>query len=45
MVVAAALPHPATVAVTENVPAYAVVTPAMLGFCEAEVKLFGPDQE
>ena len=37
--------HPATVAVTEYVPAFAVVTLPIVGFCEEDVKLFGPVQE
>lgn len=37
--------HPPTIAVTEYVPFPAVVTPAIVGFCEAEEKLFGPVQE
>jgi hypothetical protein len=35
---------PAFVAVTEYVPEARVVTLAMVGFCTAEVKLFGPFQ-
>jgi len=37
--------HAPSVAITEYVPFAAVVTPAMEGFCEEEVKLFGPVQE
>ncbi len=37
--------HPATVAVTEYVPVAAVVTFAMVGFCDDEVKLLGPVHE
>ena len=44
MVVPAGPAHPATVAVTEYVPAPKAVTPAMLGFCNADEKLFGPVQ-
>ena len=44
VVVAAELVHPLTVAVMEYVPEPAVVTPAMVGFCEVEVKLLGPFQ-
>ena len=33
------------VAVTEYVPEAAVVTPAIVGFWEVDVKLFGPVQE
>ena len=41
-----ALVHPAAeVAVTEYVPDSAVVTAAMVGFCEAELKLLGPFHE
>ena len=36
--------HPLIVAITEYVPAAAVVTLAIEGFCEDEVKLFGPVQ-
>jgi hypothetical protein len=36
--------HPATVANTEYVPVAAVVVMAMLGFCNEDEKLFGPDQ-
>ena len=37
--------HPdAFVNVTVYVPAIPVVAPAILGFCAADVKLFGPDQ-
>ena len=44
LVVPAALTQPLTVAVTEYVPALMAVTPVMDGFCEAELKVFGPDQ-
>jgi hypothetical protein len=44
VVVAAALVHPDTVAVTEYVPASAVVTPLMVGFWLVEVNPPGPDQ-
>ena len=37
--------HPGTVTETEYVPAAAVLTPAMLGFCTASVKPLGPFQE
>ena len=37
--------HPLTVVVTEYVPGAAVVTPAMVGFCDDEVKLLGPVHE
>ena len=37
--------HPLTDAVTEYVPVAAVVTLAIVGFCEEEVKPFGPVQE
>jgi hypothetical protein len=37
--------HPKIVAVTEYVPDAAVVAAPMLGFCEVEVKLFGPVHE
>jgi hypothetical protein len=43
-VVAAVLVHPETVAVTEYVPAAAVVTPLMVGFWLVEVNPPGPDQ-
>ena len=43
-VVPALLVHPETVAVTEYVPAPAAVMPAMLGFCDDDVKPFGPVQ-
>ena len=36
--------QPGTVAVTENVPAKAVETPARVGFWTVAVKLFGPVQ-
>ena len=36
--------HPAVVAVTEYVPVAAVVTAVIVGFCVADVKLFGPVQ-
>jgi hypothetical protein len=41
----AELVHPATVAVTEYVPLAAMVAAGIDGFCNAEVKLFGPVQE
>jgi hypothetical protein len=41
-VVPAALVHPPTVTVTLYVPAAAKVTPAIVGFCNVELKLFGP---
>ena len=44
VVVPKALAQPPTVAVTEYVPAANAVTPAILGFCNAEEKLFGPVQ-
>ena len=44
VVVEAGEGQPVTVAETEYVPAFAVVTLAMVGFCKDEVKLFGPDQ-
>jgi hypothetical protein len=44
-VVPAAPVQPTTVTVTEYVPVPAVVTEAIVGFCEADVKLFGPVQE
>ena len=37
--------QPLTVAVTEYVPAIAVVALAIVGFCRLEVKLFGPVHE
>lgn len=37
--------HPFSVAVTEYIPDASVVTLAMVGFCEAEVKLLGPFHE
>ena len=37
--------QPATVAVTEYVPLAATVAPTMLGFCEEDVKPFGPVHE
>src|SRR5260370_39881391 len=43
-VVPAADVHPLTVTVTEYVPASAVVALARVGFCNAEVKPFGPVQ-
>jgi len=45
LVVAAAEVQPLTVTVTEYVPAAAVVALAIVGFCSAEVKLFGPVHE
>ena len=44
-VVAFVLVHPATVTFTEYVPVAAVVAAAILGFCVAEEKLFGPVHE
>ncbi|WP_207917090.1 hypothetical protein, partial [Flavobacterium hiemivividum] len=44
MVEPAALGQPATVTVTLYVPAVARVTPEILGFCNPELKLFGPVQ-
>ena len=44
-VVPAALVQPFVVDVTEKVPAYAVVTPGIVGFCVDDVKLFGPFHE
>ena len=41
-VVPAAEVQPFTVTVTEYVPAFAVVALAMVGFCNDEVKVFGP---
>ena len=43
-VVPAALVHPLTVTVAEYVPEAAVVADEMLGFCDDELKLFGPVQ-
>ena len=40
--VAAALVHPFTVAVTEYIPLWAKLLLAMVGFCEEELKPFGP---
>ena len=37
--------QPDTVAKTEYVPALIVPAPTITGFCEAEEKLLGPDQE
>ena|ERR1035437_1143008 len=37
--------HPFTVAVTEYVPPAAVVAATIVGFCVADVKLFGPLHE
>jgi hypothetical protein len=42
--VPAGLVHPLTVTVTEYVPAFARVTFGMEGFCEVDVKVFGPVQ-
>jgi hypothetical protein len=42
LVVPAAEVQPLTVTVTEYVPAFAVVDPAMVGFCCDEAKPFGP---
>jgi hypothetical protein len=44
LTVPAELVQPFTVAVTEYVPVAAVVALVMEGFCEFEVKLFGPVQ-
>ena len=44
VVVPAALAHPATVRVTEYVPAIAVVALVILGFCRVEVNELGPVQ-
>ena len=44
-VVAEELVHPRTVTVTEYVPLAATVALAIVGFCVAELKLFGPVQE
>ena len=45
VVVPAAPVHPETVAVTEYVPAANIAALAIVGFCKAEVKLFGPVHE
>jgi len=45
VVVPAGLVQPFTVAVTEYVPLAAVVAPVIVGFCNAELKLFGPVHE
>lgn len=45
VVVPNVLVHPATVAVTEYVPAPANVIPAIEGFCELDVNPFGPVHE
>ena len=45
VVVPAGPAQPATVAETEYTPAPARVIPAIDGFCNAEVKPFGPVQE
>jgi hypothetical protein len=45
VVVPALLEHPPTLAVTEYVPVARVVAAAIEGFCEVEVKLFGPVHE
>ena len=45
VVVPAALVHPATVTVTEYVPAIASVAPGRVGFCSAEVNPPGPVHE
>jgi hypothetical protein len=42
VVVPAALVHPPAVTVTLYTPPAAKVTPAIVGFCTAELKLFGP---
>ena len=44
LVVPAGEVQPATVAVTEYVPAFAAVAPGIVGFCSAETKPFGPVQ-
>ena len=44
-VVAVELVQPLVVALTEYVPVAEVVTPAIVGFWEVEVKLFGPFHE
>ena len=44
-VVPAKLVHPATVLVTEYVPAEANAEEAIVGFCKADVKVLGPVQE
>ena len=44
VVVAAALVQPFADVVTEYVPPFALVTLVIVGFCNAEVKLFGPVQ-
>jgi len=44
VVVPVALVHPFADAVTEYVPAAAVVTFEMLGFCADDVKVLGPVQ-
>jgi len=45
VVVPAADVQPATVTVTEYVPEAAAVAAGMVGFCNVEVKAFGPVQE
>jgi hypothetical protein len=44
VVVPAALVQPPAVTVTLYIPAAANVTPGIVGFCRAELKLFGPVQ-
>ena len=44
-VVPAALPQPVLVTLNEYVPEPEVVTAAIVGFCEVEVKLLGPVHE
>jgi hypothetical protein len=44
-IVPAALVHPLTVVVIEYVPAAKTVAPTIVGFCNADEKLFGPVQE
>jgi hypothetical protein len=43
-VVPAKLVHPATVTVTEYVPAIAIVEVGLVGFCKADVNALGPVQ-
>ena len=45
VVVATGLVHPATVTVTEYVPAIATVAPGRVGFCNVDEKALGPVQE
>jgi hypothetical protein len=44
-VVPAGPTHPDTVAITVYVPSCAVDKPGIVGFCNEEVKLFGPVHE